>query len=78
MPSLCRGLGQLPEEPPQATTAVGQITCSGHTQEVAQQTQTAHTSPPAAGPHFAQSCIPPLTQPGGVQGWRMGGHLGAT
>lgn len=32
---------------------------------------------PAAGPHFAQSHVPPLTQPDGVQGWRTVGHLGA-
>lgn len=44
--SLCRGLGRLPEEPQYAATAVGEITCSGHTQEDAQQTQTAHASQP--------------------------------
>lgn len=76
-PSLCRGLGPLPEEPQQAATAVGQITCSGRTREAAQQTQTARASLPL-GPHFAQSHVPPLTQTDGVQGWRIMGHLGAT
>lgn len=32
---------------------------------------------PAAGPHSAQSHVLPLTQPDGVQGWRIVGHLGA-
>lgn len=32
---------------------------------------------PATGPHFAQSHVPPLTQPDGVKGWRTVGHLGA-
>lgn len=51
---------------------------SDHTQEDAQQTQTAHASQPAAGAHPAQSHVPPLTQPDGVQGWRIWDHLGVT
>lgn len=33
---------------------------------------------PAAGPRSAQNHVLPLTQPDGVQGWRIMGHLGAT
>ena len=51
-PSLCRGLSPLPEEPQQATTAVGQITCPGHMREAAQQTQTDCPHQPASGPPF--------------------------
>lgn len=67
-PSLCRGLGQLPKEPQQAATAVGQITCSGHTREDARPPRL-----PASGTHFVQSHIPLLTWPDGVRGWKIPG-----
>ena len=59
-PSLCRGLGPLPEEPQQAATAVGQITCPGHMREAAQQTQTDCPHQPASGPPF---CTKPCPSP---------------
>lgn len=46
--------------------------------EAAQQTQTDCRTSQPLGPHFTQSHVPPLTQPHGVQGWRIMGHLGAT
>lgn len=70
--SLCKGLGQLPKEPQQAATAVGQIACSGRTGEDAQQTETAQ------GSLWVPFCMEPRPSSDladGLQGWRMEGHL---
>lgn len=75
--SLCRGLVQLPEEPQRSRHSCRRDhVFQPHTGGCPANPDCPRQS--ATGHHSAQSHVPPLARPDGVEGWRFVDHLVVT